>query len=63
MKMYILEKITYGDFDICQNETILLSADKQTLVEKAAEYNSNRSEKDIRDEVEFEVNPKAVKVI
>ena len=62
-RMYVLERIFYGDFDIRLTEPVFISADKQTLVEKTAELNVMRTKQDLKNEVSFEVNPNSIAVI
>lgn len=63
MKMFVLERWFYGDFDIHISEPIAVSANKETLVIKRNELMAKRSEKEIENDVTFEINPDQVQVL
>lgn len=63
MKMYVLGKKTYGDFDMPSFLPMYVSGNREALKIKAAELNATRSKDDLRAETSWELAPQTVTVV
>ena len=61
--MYVLNKITYGDFDIAQAKAVAVSDSKGTLETAAAEMNARRTTEEVEKETHYEVQNESVRVL
>lgn len=57
MKLYILAKATYGDFDTRRETPILISENQELLKQDALDRNTRRSKADLAAETEYLVLP------
>ncbi len=63
MKLYVLVREYYGDFDIIQTKPLYVSSSKDSLKIKRKELLSTRSQEEIDNEVDFSIAPYSVKLI
>ena len=63
MKLHILMRRAYGDFDIPYDTPTFASYNKEVLTQKCVELNGSRTEKELSTDVEFFVDADTVKVI
>lgn len=62
-KMYVLNRMHYGDFDILLTTPVAVSADKEKLATRCAEMMTARTPRDLKDEVRYEVMTEPVEVL
>lgn len=55
MKMHILAKQTWGDFDIAIHTPVYASTDKGKLEEKRDELNAARTQEELKAEVSWKI--------
>lgn len=61
--MYVLEKITYGDFDIAQTTPILVSDNHDRLLARVDEFNSSLTDNEVENGIRYRIAPYKVTVI
>lgn len=61
--MYILDRISYGDFDAEIREPLFGSSDKVTLQVKCGELMDARSEEELEQEIEYTISPNMIQVL
>lgn len=62
-KMYVLNRVHFGDFDIRLTTPVAVSTDKSKLSARYAELMTARTLKDMEDEVRYEIMPTPVEVL
>ena len=63
MRMLLLEREYYTDFDALQSEPIAVSSNHSALLEEAGRLNGKRTKDEIENGVEYVINPIKIKVI